>query len=157
MWVEHYRLPGPLRVELRPKRAGSELLELRIVGGSGDTLANVVFSPIRDRLGHRILSVRDQNTFDAALRKKRLMSLIHLYLVHRYKIDLVYYVSPTDDNSYQASKMQAHGLFSNVNEEIGQIIVADIDKSRMAELLAPDRLALSKLIAKEDKLTAARA
>jgi isocitrate lyase len=32
MWCEHYHLPGPLRVELRPQRAGSELLELAVVG-----------------------------------------------------------------------------------------------------------------------------
>ena len=93
MWSEHYQLPGALRVELRPKRAGSELLELQIIG-SGDKVANVIFSPIRDRVGHRILIVRDQNTFDEALRQKRLMTLIHLYLVHRYKVELVHYVSP---------------------------------------------------------------
>ncbi len=119
MWTEHYRLTGPLRVELRPQRAGSERLELRIIGKSGDTLANVIFSPIRDRLGHRILMVRDQNTFDEGLRKKRLMTLIHLFLVHRYKVALVHYVSPTDDNSYQADKMKAQGIFATVNQEVG--------------------------------------
>jgi isocitrate/methylisocitrate lyase len=35
-----------------------------------------------DRRGRNILSIRDQNTFDTALRKKRLMTLIHLFLVH---------------------------------------------------------------------------
>ena len=63
MWCEHYSLPDGLRVDLRPHRAGSELLELGILGGSGEQLANVIFSPIRDRMGHQILSVRDQNTF----------------------------------------------------------------------------------------------
>ncbi len=152
MWTEHYQLPGALRVELRPQRAGSELLELRIVGRSGDEVANVIFSPIRDRVGHRILIVRDQNTFDEALRQKRLMTLIHLYLVHRYKVDLVHYVSPTDDNSYQANKMMAHGIFSSVNQEVGQIIVTTIDSKRVAELLDPDRASLAKLIAKQDQL-----
>ena len=32
LWAEHYELPDALRVELRPHRAGSELLELAIVG-----------------------------------------------------------------------------------------------------------------------------
>ncbi len=155
MWTEHYRLAGPLRVQLRPQRAGSELLELRIIGESGDSLANVVFSPIRDRLGHRILMVRDQNTFDEALRKKRLMTLIHLFLVHRYTVALVHYVSPTEDNSYQADKMKAHGIFATVNQEVGQIIVAEIDTKRVAKLLDPDRGALAKLIAKQDQLTSA--
>jgi len=111
--------------------------------------ANVVFTPIRDRLGHRILSVRDQNTFDEKLRQKRLMTLIHLYLVHRYKADVVHYVSPTDDNQYQAAKMRSHGIFSEVNTDIGQIIVADVDAARTAELLNPDRVRLGKLIRKE--------
>ena len=153
IWAGHYSLPGPLRVELRPHRAGAELLELQIIGTSREKLANVIFSPIRDRLGHRILSVRDQNTFDEALRKKRLMTVIHLFLVHRYKADLVHYVSPTDDNSYQTDKMKAHGIFSDVSHEVGQIIVADVDASRVSELLAPDSQALMRLITKQDRPT----
>jgi isocitrate lyase len=45
--------------------------------------------------------------------------------------------------------MKSHGLFSEVNTEVGQIIVADVNHSRVAELLAPDRMALWKLIRKE--------
>ncbi|HXO21287.1 MAG TPA: isocitrate lyase ICL2 [Thermoanaerobaculia bacterium] len=149
MWSEHHRLPGPLRVELRPQRAGSELLELAIAGPGQEKEANVVFAPIHDRLGRSILSVRDQNTFDEKLRKKRLMTLIHLWLVHRYRADTVHYVSPTDDNQYQAAKMKSHGIFAEVNTEVGQIIVADVNAPRIAELLAPDRVALGKLIRKE--------
>jgi isocitrate lyase len=149
MWGEHYRLPRKLRVELRPQRAGSELLELSIGSDGHDRLANVVFAPIQDRRGRNILSVRDQNTFDESLRKKRLMTLVHLWLVHRYKTDSVHYVSPTEDNQYQTAKMKSHGLFSGVNTEVGQIIVADVNHSRVAELLAPDRMALWKLIRKE--------
>src|SRR3984893_5249341 len=72
MWSEHYHLPGPLRVDLRPHRAGSELLELAILGPAQapgqEKEAKVVFTPIRERLSRRILSVRDQNTFDEKLR-----------------------------------------------------------------------------------------
>ncbi|HVT61255.1 MAG TPA: isocitrate lyase ICL2 [Thermoanaerobaculia bacterium] len=149
MWCEHYHLPGPLRVDLRPHRAGSELLELAIVGPAQEKEANVVFAPIHDRRGRSILSVRDQNTFDEKLRQKRLMTLIHLFLVHRYRADLVHYVSPTDDNQYQAAKMKSHGIFSEVNTEVGQIIVADVNAPRIAELLEADRVRLSKLIRKE--------
>ena len=155
MWAGHYSLQGPLRVELRPHRAGAELLELQIIGKSSEKLANVIFSPIRDRLGHRILSVRDQNTFDEALRKKRLMTVIHLFLVHRYKAALVHYVSPTDDNSYQTEKMKTHGIFSEVSHEVGQIIVADVNTDRVSELLDPNTEALMRLIAKQDKASAA--
>src|SRR5690606_35596063 len=87
MWTQHYEMSVKLRVSLRPMRPGSELLELQILGDRGDKLANVVFAPIADRKGRRILSVRDQNTFEEQLRKKRLMTLIHLYLVHRYEAE----------------------------------------------------------------------
>ena len=149
LWSEHYHLPDPPRVELRPQRAGSELLELAIVGAGEQRLANVIFAPIQDRRGRNILSVRDQNTFEDALRQKRLMTLIHLFLVHRYKADAVHYVSPTEDNQYQAAKMQSQGIFSAVNTEVGQIIVADVDEARVAQLLATDRVKLGKLIRKE--------
>ena len=108
-----------------------------------------IFAPIHDRRGRSILSVRDQNTFAESLRKKRLMTLVHLFLVHRYKADSVHYVTPTDDNQYQAAKMKSHGIFREVNTEVGQIIVADVDHERISELLAPDHEALRKLICKE--------
>ncbi len=147
MWTSHYEL-GPLRVELRPHTAGSELLELSVLDEAGASAADVVFAVIQDRRGRNILSVRDQNTFDRALRKKRLMTLVHLFLIHRYKIDSVHYVSPTEDNRYQARKMSTHGLFADVHEEVGHIIVANVDPEGIKELLAPDRKELARLIDK---------
>jgi isocitrate lyase len=149
MWSAHHGLPGGLRVQLRPHRAGSEVLELGLYGQDEEKLANVVFAPIHDRRGRSILSVRDQNTFAEALRKKRLMTLIHLFLVHRFKADSVHYVTPTEDNQYQTAKMKSHGIFREVTTEVGQIIVADVNHPRIAELLAPDRQALWRLIRKE--------
>ena len=151
LWSEHYKLGERLRVQLRPRRSGSNLLELSIFGDNEDEkLADVVFDPITDRQGRSILTVRDQNTYSAKLRQKRLMTLVHLWLVHRFKADAVYYVTPTEDNKYQTEKMQAHGIFSNVNKDVGEIIVADVNQDRIAELLAADRSALQKLIRKED-------
>jgi isocitrate lyase len=149
LWSAHYERPEKLRVALRPQRAGSELLELAIQADGDEPLANVVFSPIQDRRGRSILSVRDQNTFAEALRQKRLMTLVHLWLVHRYRAESVHYVSPTEDNQYQTAKMKSHGIFAAVNTEVGQIIVADVDHARVEALLAPDRIALGKLIRKE--------
>ncbi len=150
LWSEHYKLGERLRVQLRPRRAGSDVLELAIFGDSdGEKLADVVFDPIKDRHGRSILTVRDQNTYAAKMRQKRLMTLIHLWLVHRFKADAVYYVTPTEDNIYQTDKMKAHGIFSGVNKDVGEIIVADVNQSRIAELLASDRAALQKLIRKE--------
>ena len=45
--------------------------------------------------------------------------------------------------------MQVHGIFSAVNTEVGQIIVADVDYLWVAELLVFDREALGWLIRKE--------
>ena len=115
-----------------------------------EPLANVVVDPIKDRHGRSILTVRDQNTFAEHLRKKRLMDVIHLWLIHRFKAEIVYYVTPTEDNIYQTEKMKSHGIFSDVYQEVGEIIVADVNKARIEELLAPDHEALRRLISKQD-------
>jgi len=151
MWAEEYKLPGILRVELRPHTAGSDLLELDILDESKKTVANVIFATIQDRREHNILSVRDQNTFDESLRRKRLMTLVHLFLIHRYKTDSVHYVSPTEDNHFQAERMRELGIFSEVNTEVGQIIVAGVDKERVKRLLDPDRVELKALIVKQSE------
>jgi isocitrate lyase len=150
MWTEHYQIPEKLRVQLRPRRAGSDVLDLGIYGDGEEPLANAVVDPIKDRHGRNILTVRDQNTFAEKLRQKRLMDIIHLWLIHRFKPEIVYYVTPTEDNIYQTEKMKSHGIFSNVYQEVGEIIVADVNQERIDELLAPDREALKRLIAKQD-------
>jgi isocitrate lyase len=152
MWAEHYQLGEKLRVQLRPTRPGSDVLELGIhaEGGEEEKLANVIVDPIKDRHGRSILTVRDQNTYAEKLRQKRLMTVIHLWLIHRFKADAVYYVTPTDDNIYQTEKMKSHGIFRDVYQEVGEIIVADVNHPRIEELLAPDHAALMRLIRKED-------
>jgi isocitrate lyase len=150
LWTNHYDIPASLRVALRPHTAGSELLELSVHNGSQETLANVIFANIQDRRGRSILSVRDQNTFDTGLRQKRLMSLVHLFLIHRYQAVSVHYVSPTEDNQYQTERMKAHGIFADVKTEVGHIIVADVNAKRITQLLEPDCIALERLIDKTD-------
>jgi len=147
-WREHWGYPGKMRVELRPHTSGSELLELCVLDeASGEKLANVIFANIQDRRGRIILSFRDQNTV-ARLRKKRLMTLVHLFLIHRYKASSVHYVTPNEDNQIQAARMKSLGIFTDVHTEIGQIIVAHIGTQVVAELLKPDRSALAEMIRK---------
>jgi isocitrate/methylisocitrate lyase len=146
LWTKYHQIAGPLRAALRPHTAGSELLELTLTDAVDNTVANIIFTVIVDRRGRNILSVRDQNTFGADLRQKRLMTLNHLFLVHRYKAWAVHYVSPTDDNRYQAQKMKTHGLFSDVHDEVGHVIVADVNAAGVKALLAPDRERLNALI-----------
>jgi isocitrate lyase len=145
VWRKRHDVAGDLNVQLRPHSAGSHVLELSIFSGT-EKAANVIFEPIHDRQGRSILSIRDQNTFDTKLRRKRLMTLAQLFLIHRYKADSVHYLTPSDDNHRQTEKMKARGFFSSVNEEVGKIIVADVAKERVKELLESDKKALTKLI-----------
>ena len=105
-WAEHHGIDKTLKVSLRPHTAGSELLELSVLDADDEKLANVVFATIADRRGRSILSVRDQNTFDPSLRRKRLMTLLHLFLIHRYKAAAVHYLTPTEDNHRASASMQ---------------------------------------------------
>jgi len=153
IWAQYYELGEKLSVQFRPLRAGGEVLELGIYGardGEEEKLANVLVDPIKDRNGRSILTVRDQNTFSDQLRKKRLMTLIHLWLINRFDADAVYYVTPTEDNVYQTEKMKSHGIFRDVHQDVGEIVVADVNHERIDELLNPDRAALQRLIRKED-------
>jgi isocitrate lyase len=147
-WKRHCDYPAKIRVELRPHTSGSELLELNLLNAaSREKLAHVVFTNIQDRRGRSILSIRDQNTV-VPLRKKRLMTLVQLFLIHRYYASSVHYLTPTEDNQIQTQKMRSIGIFSDVHTEIGQIIVANVDKNRVAELVKPDRECLLKMIQK---------
>jgi isocitrate lyase len=147
-WSKHCDYAAKIRVQLRPHTAGSELLELSVLNEpSGEKLANVVFASIQDRRGRSILSIRDQNTL-APVRKKRLMTVVQLFLIHRYNASSVHYVTPTEDNEFQTQRMKSVGIFSDVHTEIGQIIVAQVSKERVAELLKPDRVLLLEIIRK---------
>jgi len=147
-WGKHWEHPGKIRVELRPHTAGSELLELSLLDEpSGEKVANIIFAPVQDRRGRNFLSVRDQNAV-APLRKKRLMTLVQLFLIHRYKASAVHYVSPTEDNESQTQKMKSMGIFSDVHTEVGQMIVANVNRQVVDELLKPDRAALLEMIRK---------
>jgi isocitrate lyase len=151
IWAEHNKLRPAFRPHLRPVAAGSDFLELSIWNDSENKVANLIFADVQDRHGHKLLSIRDMNTFDPGLQKKRLMTLAHLFLLHRYKAGLVHYLSPTEDNQHQAQKMKKLGIFSNVTIEAGLIIVASINASLVADLLNPDQVVLRKLIAKQDE------
>ena len=145
-WADHHGVPGPLRATLRPLSSGSELLELSIADPSEEKLANVVFATIQDRRGRSILSVRDQNTFDESLRRKRLMTLMQLFLIHRYKAAAVHYLTPTEDNHRQCEGMQRLGIFETTSDEVGQIIVADVNTSTVSDLVQPTSDAREGLI-----------
>lgn len=150
MWAKHYQIDKPLHVKLRPHTAGSELLELSVLTDS-KKVANAIFATIQDRRDRHIISIRNQNTFIMDIRQKRLMTLIHLFLIYRYKAQSVHYVTPTDDNQKQTQGMKKLGIYSDVNTEVGDIIVASVDNEHVKKLMNPDHAELKKLITKNSK------
>jgi isocitrate lyase len=137
-WAAHNGVDRTLRVQLRPHTAGSELLELAVTDDDGAKLANIIFARIQDRRGRVILSVRDQNTFDTSLRRKRLMTLMHLFLIHRYRAASIHYLTPTEDNARQVENLKKRGLFESTHDEVGEIIVADVNAETVKGLLEPE-------------------
>ncbi|MCZ6875140.1 MAG: isocitrate lyase/phosphoenolpyruvate mutase family protein [bacterium] len=147
-WAKANAVSDTLRVTLRPHTAGSELLELGVLNQTGAQVANVIFSTIQDRMDRNILSVRDQNTRELALRQKRLMMLLQLFLVHRYKTAVIHYLTPNRNNQLQTQSMRTLGFFDEVHSEIGDIIVASVNVPYIQKLLQTDGGELRKLILK---------
>ncbi len=150
IWAQHNNLPPTFRAHLRPVAAGSDFLELSIWNDGKQKAANLIFADVQDRHGYKLLSIRDMNTYDPSLQKKRLMTLAHLFLLYRYKAGLVHYLNPTEDNQHQAQKMKRLGIFGKVDTEAQLIIVASVNGARITDLLNPDRAVLRKLIMKQD-------
>ena len=146
-WKAAHGIAKDVRVQLRPHTAGTDLLELSVLDGDGEKLANIVFATLQDRRGNSILSVRDQNTFDQSLRRKRLGTLLHLFLIHRYGPSAIHYLTPTEDNHRQSEAFSRRGIFSSVTEEVGEIIVADVNGETVAKLVATDSPERATLIA----------
>jgi isocitrate lyase len=146
-WSSFNKIDEKLTVKLRPSREGADVLELSVLGEDGEKKANVVFAPTQDRRGQVILSVRDQNTFARDMRQKRLMTMVHVYLITRYKAGSVHYLTPTEDNDYQTQKMKEHGVYSAVSPEVGQIIVAQVDAETVRVLADGD--AMSTFVRRE--------
>jgi isocitrate lyase len=146
-WSAIHGMEKDLRVQLRPHTAGTDTLELSVLDGDAHKLANVVFAQLQDRRGNTILSVRDQNTFDQSLRRKRLATLMHLFLIHRYQASAIHYLTPTEDNHRQSESLKKRGIFSSTTDEVGEIIVAEINDEFVSKLVAADSTERAALIA----------
>eukprot|EP01013_Petalomonas_cantuscygni_P030335 TRINITY_DN56300_c0_g1_i1.p1 TRINITY_DN56300_c0_g1~~TRINITY_DN56300_c0_g1_i1.p1 ORF type:complete len:1398 (-),score=445.34 TRINITY_DN56300_c0_g1_i1:415-4608(-) len=147
-WKEHHGVEcGDLTVKLRPFSPGSDILELSTFDGE-QKVANVVFNIIEDRKRRRIVSIRDQNNFAESLRQKRLMTLLHLFLIHRYNANTIHYVDPTNDNKQLSQGLLRRNIFSDVKDEIGGIIVAIVDKTTIERLVAKESKLLKQIITK---------
>lgn len=139
IWKKQYQVTRPLDSKLRPHSPGSNVLELAVYS-KDEKIANIVFTSVEDRNKVKILNIRDQNTFDASFRRKRLVILLNLYLLNRYKSKAVHYLTPTEDNIRLVQSITNKGFFDDVKTEIGQITVAEVNETSVASYLQDDAL-----------------
>jgi isocitrate lyase len=108
----------------------------------------------KDRAGRKFLAVKDQNTVKK-YRARRLMTLMHFFLLHRYKTDLVHYVTPTDDNRLSVSRMIQNGVFREARTDDPNIIAIGVDTTRAQKIFANDE-SLKRFITNEFRPSKAR-
>jgi len=154
MWAQHWSEQGlydggNLSVELKERWAGSEEMMLNVFDEARDKIAEIIFRVDRDREGRRFLAVKDQNTLKK-LRSRRLMTLMHLFLLHRYKTDLVHYVSPTQDNRISVQRMTGYGVFREARTDDPNVIALEVNTPYVQRIFASDR-SLKKFIARPSK------
>lgn len=142
MWVQHWSEQGlynkgDLSVELKERWAGSEEMMLNVFDEARDKIAEITFRVDKDREGRKFLAVKDQNTVKQ-YRSRRLMTLMHFFLLHRYKTDLVHYVSPTDDNRLSVHRMIQNGVFRESRTDDPNIIAIEVNTDRAQKIFAND-------------------
>ncbi|MBI2531242.1 MAG: isocitrate lyase [Deltaproteobacteria bacterium] len=151
MWVDYWKMQGlydrgALNVELKERFAGSEEMMLNVFDEPRDKLAEITFRVDRDREGRKVLAVKDQNTFKK-YRNRRLMTLMHFFLLHRYKTDLVHYVNPSADNRLSVRRMIHNGVFKAARTDDPHIIAIEVDTQRAQKIFASDE-SIKRFIAK---------
>ena len=145
-WAKHNKVGLDLSARIRPQSQGSDILELKVLDGAKNKVAEVVYTVMCDREDKVFLFVRNQIISDTGLRRKRLMTLLQLFLIHRYKADIIQYMTPTDDNRQQTNGMKRHGFFEDAIEEIGDIIVAHVNKEIVAKTVSSESQGIHQLI-----------
>ena len=150
MWADHWSKrglynQGELSVEIKERWAGSEEMMLNVFGEARDKIAEITYRVDKDRDGRKFLAVKDQNTVKK-YRARRLMTLMHFFLLHRYKTDLVHYVTPTDDNRISVRRMIQNGVFRGARTDDPNIIALEVDTARSQKIFASDE-SLKKFIA----------
>jgi len=151
MWTDHWNRQGlynqgELSVELKERWAGSEEMMLNIFDEARDKIAEIIFRVDKDREGRKFLAVKDQNTIKK-YRNRRLMSLMHFFLLHRYKTDLVHYVTPSNDNRLSVQRMIHNGVFRAARTDDPNIIAIEVDTGRAQKIFATDE-SIKRFVAK---------
>ena len=152
MWAQHWTRQGlytggDLSVELKERWAGSEEMMLNVFDEARDKIAEIMFRVDKDRAGRKFLAVKDQNTLKK-YRSRRLMSLMHFFLLHRYKTDLVHYLTPTDDNRLSVRRMIHNGVFREARTDDPNVIAIEVDTARAQKIFANDE-SIKQFIARQ--------
>ena len=154
MWAEHWNKQGlyhggALSVELKERWAGSEDMMLNLFDEAHDKIAEIIFRVDKDREGRKYLAVKDQNTMKK-YRSRRLMTLMHFFLLHRYKTELVHYVTPTNDNRLSVQRMIQNGVFRASRTDDPNIISIEVDTGRGQKIFANEE-SIRRFIARQFK------
>lgn len=141
-WAQHWSEQGlynkgEMSVELKERWAGSEEMMLNVFDEARDKIAEITFRVDKDREGRKFLAVKDQNTVKQ-YRSRRLMTLMHFFLLHRYKTDLVHYVTPTEDNRVSVRRMIQNGVFRGARTDDPNIIAIEVNTARAQKIFAND-------------------
>jgi len=154
MWADHWHRQGlyqsgPLSVELKERWAGSEDMMLNLFDEAHDKIAEIIFRVDKDRARRKFLAVKDQNTVKK-YRSRRLMTLMHFFLLHRYKTELVHYVTPTNDNRLSVQRMIQNGVFRASRTDDPNIIAIEVDNARGQKIFANEE-SIRRFIARQFK------
>jgi isocitrate lyase len=122
---------------------------LNVFDEAKEKIAEIIFRVDKDRGGRKFLAVKDQNTVKK-YRARRLMTLMHFFLLHRYKTDLVHYVTPTDDNRLSVQRMGQNGVFRAARTDDPNIIAIEVDNVRGQKIFANEE-SIRKFIARQFK------
>ena len=76
------------------------------------------------------------------------MSLVHFFLLHRYKTDLVHYVTPNSNNRLSVQRMTHNGVFRSARTDDPNIIAIEVDTARAQKIFANDD-SIKRFIAKQ--------
>jgi isocitrate lyase len=145
---------GELSVEIKERWAGSEEMMLNVFDEARDKIAEITYRVDKDREGRKFLAVKDQNTVKK-YRNRRLMSLMHFFLLHRYKTDLVHYLTPTGDNRLSVERMILNGVFSWARTDDPNIIAIEVNTAHAQKIFANDE-SIKRFISKPLASTGAR-
>jgi isocitrate lyase len=75
---------------------------------------------------------------------------MHFFLLHRYKTDLVHYVTPTNDNRLSVQRMIQNGVFRASRTDDPHIIAFEVDTARGQKIFANEQ-SIRRFIARQFK------